>query len=552
MDIMFFGIVVAAILAFLLLIGFVMARLYRRATREVSLVRTGSGGRRVVMDGGIIVVPFLHEISLVNMRTLRLEVSRRGDAALITKDRMRVDVGVEFYVSVQATEDGIARAAQTLGDKTFDVNGLREMIEGKLIDGLRAVGAQMTMDELHEQRANFVQEVQKAVSIDLEKNGLGLESASLTALDQTPFETLDENNAFNAVGMRKLAEVVARSRKERAAIEAEADVEVRRSAMEAQRTRMQIERDEEEARIAREQEVELLKAAQEAEVARSREMSAAAREQARIQREQQIRSAEIAQEREIEIANQQRQIDIAQKSEEESRARGSADTARAEAIKAAEAIETARALAEAERQKQIAIIEAAREAERDATRIRIEAESEREAAENRAAARRVEAQAEADAVTIRATAKKQDMLAEAEGLQALTAAENALSPEVIGMRVDMARLEAMPRIVEQMVKPVAKIEGIRINQISGIGGAPVSGAQGAAGGSPVNQAFDAMLGMALQLPAMQKLGREVGLNFDGGLSGILSPVEDGGDGGVPEDAGQSPARDGGGAPQSSA
>ncbi|MEM0945426.1 MAG: SPFH domain-containing protein, partial [Pseudomonadota bacterium] len=112
---------VLAILALMLFLGFVMARLYRRATREVSLVKTGAGGRKVVMDGGTVVIPLLHEISLVNMKTLRLEVNRTGDASLITKDRMRVDVGVEFYVSVNATEDGIARAAQTLGDRTFFV-----------------------------------------------------------------------------------------------------------------------------------------------------------------------------------------------------------------------------------------------------------------------------------------------------------------------------------------------------------------------------------------------------------------------------------------------
>ncbi|MEO0959803.1 MAG: SPFH domain-containing protein, partial [Pseudomonadota bacterium] len=125
---------IVAIVVLLVFVGLVLARLYRRSTREVSLVKTGAGGRRVIMDGGTIVIPLLHEISPVNMKTLRLEVRRWGEGSLITKDRMRVDVGVEFYVSVQANEDGIAKAAQTLGDKTFNIEGLREMIEGKLVD----------------------------------------------------------------------------------------------------------------------------------------------------------------------------------------------------------------------------------------------------------------------------------------------------------------------------------------------------------------------------------------------------------------------------------
>ena len=40
---------------------------------------------------------------------------------------------------------------------------------------------------------------------------------------------LDENNAFNAVGMQKLAAVIATSRKQRAEIAAEADVSVARN-----------------------------------------------------------------------------------------------------------------------------------------------------------------------------------------------------------------------------------------------------------------------------------------------------------------------------------
>ncbi|MCA0204053.1 flotillin family protein [Pararhodobacter sp.] len=523
---------VGAILVFLILLALVLGRLYRRATREVSLVKTGAGGKRVIMDGGTIVIPLLHEVNRVNMKTLRLEVKRDNEAALITKDRMRVDVGVEFYVSVSPTDEGIARAAQTLGARTFDVDQLREMIEGKLIDGLRSVAARMTMDELHESRADFVQEVQNAVSEDLLKNGLSLESVSLTALDQTPFAALDENNAFNAVGMRRLAEVIATSKKERAQIDADAEVSVRRAAMEAQRHKLLIEQDEEQARIEQAQRIATLKAAQEAQIAADNENSARERERARIAREEAIRSreierertlreAEIAKERELEVADQERQIIVAKKSEEESRARASADLARAEATKAMEAVTTARQVAEAERVKQIALIEAQREAEREATRIRLAAQAEKDAAQDRAEARREEARAEADAISIRAEAKKADMLAEAEGKRAITEADNAISPAIVAMKVDLARLEAFPSIMAQMVKPVEKIESIKIHYVGGLGGPGGGGAAGAPGEKPVvNQALDSIMGMAVQMPALRKLGEELGLSMEGGIAGM--------------------------------
>lgn len=535
MDPMVLMITVFSVIVFLVFVGLVLGRLYRRATREVSLVKTGAGGKKVIMDGGTIVVPLLHEISPVNMKTLRLEVQRHGDGALITKDRMRVDVGVEFYVSVNATEDGISRAAQTLGDRTFFVDQLRELIEGKLVDGLRAVAAKMTMDELHENRAEFVQEVQNTVSEDLLKNGLELESVSLTALDQTPFEALDENNAFNAVGMRKLAEVIADSKKERAEIDADADVAVRRAAMEAERRKYQIEKDEREASIAQLQEIATLEAAQEAEIARRREDAEREKEQARIKREEAIRAADIAREkaireaeiardREIEVSDQERQIIVNKKSEEESQARASADHARAEAIKAQEAIETARSVATAEREKQIVLIEARREAERRATQVTVEATAEKDAAQDRAEAAREEARADADALTIRAEAKKADLLAEAEGRRAIVEAENAIAEEIVNMKIALARLEKLPEIVAQMVKPAEKIDSIRIHHVGGMNGLP--GQSGGGDKPAVNQALDSIMGMAVQLPALKKLGQELGVSMENGVAGLADSLMD--------------------------
>ena len=178
-------IIPGAIIVALVTMGLILARLYQRASKELSFVRTGFGGEKVIMNGGALVLPVLHEIIPVNMNTLRLEVKRANEQALITKDRMRVDVLAEFYVRVRPTIDSIAQAAQTLGTRTTRTEALKELIEGKFVDSLRAVAAEMEMVELHEKRVDFVQKVQQVVSEDLLKNGLELESVSLTGLDQT-------------------------------------------------------------------------------------------------------------------------------------------------------------------------------------------------------------------------------------------------------------------------------------------------------------------------------------------------------------------------------
>lgn len=102
----------------LFIIGIIFARLYRRASAEQAFVRTGLGGQKVVMSGGAIVMPIFHEIIPINMNTLKLEVSRSTIDSLITKDRMRVDVVVAFFVRVKPSVEGIATAAQTLGQRT--------------------------------------------------------------------------------------------------------------------------------------------------------------------------------------------------------------------------------------------------------------------------------------------------------------------------------------------------------------------------------------------------------------------------------------------------
>src|SRR5580692_10855234 len=91
------GLIVLAIVV----IGMVIGRLYHRAEKDRAYVRTGFGGQKVVVDGGSIVLPIFQSVAWVNLQTLRLDVKRDSQDAMITKDRMRVDIGVEFYVRVR-------------------------------------------------------------------------------------------------------------------------------------------------------------------------------------------------------------------------------------------------------------------------------------------------------------------------------------------------------------------------------------------------------------------------------------------------------------------
>ena len=394
------------ILVAFLTIGLIMARLYKRATKEISFVRTGMGGQKVVMNGGSLVFPVLHDTIPVNMNTLRLEVRRNDQQALITRDRMRVDVLAEFYVRVQPTADSIAAAAQTLGKRTMHPESLKELVEGKFVDALRAVAAEMAMEELHEQRVQFVQKVQTAVSEDLLKNGLELESVSLTGLDQTDRDFFNPNNAFDAAGLTKLTDEIEDRRKRRNEIERDTQVAIEQKDLETERQSLSIGRDTEYARLEQTREVEIRRAAQAAEIAREqaeKEQEAeqarilATRdveqskieaerevEQARIDKDREIKERDIGRNKAVELANQDREIAVAEKSQAQSVAQAEADRARAEAVREEELVITSRETQQAERQKIVELVEASRVAEREAIKIKVAAEAQKMAATDEA------------------------------------------------------------------------------------------------------------------------------------------------------------------------
>ncbi len=537
-------ITVMAVAGLVLIVGIIITilRLYKRASKEIAFVRTGFGGEKVVMNGGALVLPIFHETMPVNMNTVRLAVERKNADALITLDRLRIDVKAEFYVRVRPDADALAMAAQTLGLRTMHPESLKDLVEGKFVDALRSVAAGMSMNELHEQRADFVQKVQQVSSNDLAMNGLELESVSLTGLDQTSIEHFNANNAFDAEGLTKLTEQIELRKKARNDIEQETRVQIETKNLEADQRSFEISRDNEFARLEQEREVEMRRATQASEVATEQAIRNREAEQARIGAKQLIDSrqieadklvkeAEIAQQQTIEIARQEQQIAIQNKSREESQAKAQADEARATAVAAEEQVATARETEVAERQKRIELIEAAKQAERDAISVKVEAEAEKEAASNRAAAIRVAAEGEAEAEKLRAEAARVRFEVEAAGQRAVNEAANILSSDQISLQTKLALLNVLPEVVRESAKPMEAIDSIKIVQVDGItqnggGGSGTNAAASSGGnGNLASDAVSAALAYRAQAPVIDGLMKELGLS-GGSLDGLVAQSTD--------------------------
>jgi uncharacterized membrane protein YqiK len=478
-----------------------------------------------VMNGGALVLPVLHETMPVNMNTVRLAVERNNVDALITLDRLRIDVKAEFYVRVRPDAQSLAMAAQTLGLRTMQPELLKDLVEGKFVDALRSVAAGMTMNQLHEQRADFVQKVQQASSSDLAMNGLELESVSLTGLDQTSIEHFNANNAFDAEGLTKLTEQIELRKKARNDIEQDTRVQIETKNLEADKRSFEISRDSEFARLEQEREVEMRRATQASEVSREKALRDQEAQDAQIKSKQQVDSAQIeadravqeariAQEQALEIARQEQQIAVQNKSREESQARAEADEARAKAVAAEEQVTTARETEIADRGKRIELIEASKEAEVRAIGVKVEAEAEKEAAANRADAMRVVAEGEAESEKLRAEASRIRFEVEAAGQRAINEAANLLSSDQISLQTKLALLKVLPELVRESAKPLEAIDSIKIVQVDGItqnGGHGGNGRSGSSG-NLATDAVTAALSYRAQAPVIDGLMKELGLD----------------------------------------
>lgn len=478
----------ANIIAFIMLIAIVITIvvyllhwLYRRSTKDVSFVRTGMGGQQVVIGGGRFVLPIVHEITEVGMKTLRLEIRRAADQSIITKDRLRVDVIAEFYVRVRPDEDSVAMAAQTLGRRTLEPESLKELVEGRFIDALRSVAASMTMEELHEHRGDYAKAVAGTVEEALTRSGLELETVSLTGLDQTDMKHFNPSNAFDAEGLTRLTESIESRKQKRNAIEKDTAVAISNKNLEAEKTSLEIDRESEYARMEQEREIAVRRHEQRTQIARDRAERERETEQAQIAAHEQVERARIAEERvldseriereqhtehleierrkALEIEEEERAVAVAKAKAKRSEAEAATERARGTIVQAEEEVKSAREMEVAERRKRVELVEAAQRAEREAIHLRTVAEAERQAAEERA---------EAEKVTAYAAQVRYEI--DAEGQRALNEAENLRTEENRQNALRIKLAENLEGIIRESVKPMENIGEIKILQVDGLPG----------------------------------------------------------------------------------
>ncbi len=531
--------ILIGLVVFLILLV-IFAKFYQKSSKDIAFVRTGMFGQKIVLTGGALAIPIIHQTTPVNMNTLKLEIERKENNGIITKDKMRVDVKTDFYVRVVGDKDSVALAAQTLGARTLNPKSVQELMEGKFVSAMRSVISDMSLEMLQSSSLKFTNEVHKLVENVVTKNGLELESVSLSKLDQTSKEFFDPSNTFDAEGLIKITEETEASRKKRNDIQKSTELKIEQTNLEAEQKSLEINRQSEFARIQKELEVSNKRSEQAAAISKSQAENKRISSEVEIKENQQIekskiksdetlqkerieteknlrtlelekqksiRVSEIESQKNIEIEEENRTIDLFAKQKERAQTAISTREAESKAIVAEESITTAKLMAQTEREKAIALVKSQRIAEEKSIAMTLAAAAEKTAATDVAKAKELIANAEA-------LAKKVKLTAEAEGLKKLNEATNILKSEQIAMKVKLDIIEKLPEIIKQSVKPIENIDGIKIVDIGGLGlnsDTNGSGGNGKNNDDIVDRVVTGAMKYKTQAPILEQLVKEVGL-----------------------------------------
>jgi uncharacterized membrane protein YqiK len=526
-ELLFFPGLLAGLIVLLLLSVWAYTGVYTITPNNEAFVRTGGifvKRKTVILNGGCVVLPGFHELTRVPLREISIDVERTGKLAVRTKDYLRADMRVTFYVCINASEEDVLTAAARLSQHNrITPEDIKNALEKRADDAIRAAAKNKDLAEIDSDKLGFAQEVLNLMQQDLGKVGLTLNNIAISEIQES--DTYDTNNFFDAQGVRLRTETIQKSIQQKREVELTTQVAIEQKELDAQKRSLQIQQEKESARLAQQLQIEALKAQREREIqeAKARETASSQRthilqtkaveeeeirkklavQQSQIEadisleeRNKQLKVAKTLQQQEAEVAEITRQQTVemnrlqaqVQIAESDRLARLAQEDvaiavankkkesflAEAQRAKAESAVTTATEIEKAERGKQLAIIAAEREAQEkrvldqnvveiDAFRRRRQAEIAQQAAE-----------LEAGAIRTLADANRDKALSEAEGLRAQMEAKNVISNANLTAQLVTALFpqvaDRLPEILQALAPQPGVLGDARIYAFPGANG----------------------------------------------------------------------------------
>ncbi|MEM9675775.1 MAG: flotillin family protein [Bacteroidota bacterium] len=435
------------IIVFLFAIGVAIIKMYRKASQGQALIVTGGAGGAKVSFSGLLVIPVLHRLEAMDITVKTIMISRTGKDGLICNDNLRADIQVTFFVRVNKTKEDVIHVAQSIGcDRASDPKQLELLFDAKFSEALKTVGKHFEFVELYNSRANFKDKILEEIGTDL--NGYILDDCAIDYLEQTPIEYLNADNILDSEGIKKIIDLTSQQKIESNLIENEKKKTIKKQDVEAEETILQLDKQLTEQRERQESEVTNIKYREAAEREKVRQEERKRSEEARILTEEEVGVAEQNKDRQILVAQRNKERTDAIELERVEQAKALEATERERVVELAriekeksleeerkniqevirervmvekstveeeEKIKDTKAKAEADRNKEVALINAEKEAQESLVKEIKAAEAAKEASEHRAKQLMIDAQAEENSAEHKAQAMK--TMAEAEAAQ---------------------------------------------------------------------------------------------------------------------------------------
>ncbi|MGW4736550.1 flotillin family protein [Streptomyces shenzhenensis] len=381
---------------------------------ETGRVFTDNSGQKVVVGGGVFVVPFVQQKFTLDLSSRHIPVAVRG---AVTLRGVKANLDGVAIVKVGGTEDSIRAAAQRF---LMQQDGIVGFTQEVLSGALRAIVGRMSVEDVIRDRAAFAGQVAEEAEASLSGQGLVLDAFQIQDIttEGSYLEDLGRPEAARARQEADIAEAEARRAAEQARLKAEEEIAVAQRTFALRQAEIKAETDEAGARAAA--------AGPLAEAARQQEILA-----------QQEKVAE------RQAALTDRQLDT--------QVRKPADAQRYAAEQDAEAKRVARVKqAEAERLAGIAAAQA------EAERARLTGEGEKQRRSALAEAVRLEGEAQAAAIGATGEAEADAMRKKADAFAQYGDAA------VLQMLV-----EVLPNVVAKAAEPLSAVDKMTVISTDG-------------------------------------------------------------------------------------
>jgi len=201
---------IVGIIVGVLLVLFVITRLWRRIPQDKAAVITGLK-KRVITGGGSFVIPMFERIDVISLENIPLSISTMS---AMTVQGVPISATGVAVIKVKNERASILCAIEQFHAGREDATNQRirdttnSVLEGKL----REIVGKMTVEEIYKDREAFSQQVREVADISLATMGFELIAFTIK-------EVTDPNGYLEALGAPRIAAV----KKDAAIAEAEAD-----------------------------------------------------------------------------------------------------------------------------------------------------------------------------------------------------------------------------------------------------------------------------------------------------------------------------------------